>query len=590
MRFKLYRKSLHSSQFYKSWQIKLLNHEILDKRRRICELETSRKKDRSLLDEKLSVIDRCIVGWAVNRSVGHYEKNIECNHERKLSHLGVFNSLNPCDPESVVHNFSSIRLPTKIKTFLAFGLDFCLPIYNLDFYKYFLPIEKIAYVLSKEPCLGDINSFFHKFKDLSYKYYYTFKSSKVFSPFFRPSDIKLLKTFSKKFKSEIVVSSPDKGRGVVIVDKPVYLQSMLRLLSNSHTFKMITEPIQKYSWRIEDRINRFLLKIKKQNIISDSVYEDLHVTGSGPGILYGLPKIHKPDFSSKFQYRPIFAAYNQPSYKIAKHLVPLLSDLTTNQYTVRNSEEFAQKIISTRHADEFFMASFDIESLFTNIPIQETIEICVNILFSNSSTVFGFTKSIFKNFLELAVKNSFFIFNGKYYEQTEGLGMGLPLGPTFANIFMCFHEQNWLANCPPDFKPVVYNRYIDDTFLLFRDESHCTLFFNYLNQQHSSIKFTVETETNNSLSFLDCKVMRCGDQFCTSVFRKNSFTGLTMSFFSFCCKRFKLNSVKTLIFRAYNICSSYTSLHLEFQFLVDMFFQNGYPKSLIQNTINKFLS
>ena len=188
------------------------------------------------------------------------------------------------------------------------------------------------------------------------------------------------------------------------------------------------------------------------------------------------------------------------------------------------------------------------------------------------------------------MKNSFFLFDGKYYEQTEGLGMGLPLGPTFANIFMSFHEQNWLANCPSHFKPVFYNRYIDDTFLLFRDQSHCSLFFNYLNQQHSSIKFTVETESNNSLPFLDCKVERCGDQFSTSVFRKSSFSGLTMSFFSSCCKRFKLNSVKTLIYRAYTICSSYVSLHSEFQFITDMFFQNGFPKSLIQNSINKFLN
>ena len=49
--------------------------------------------------------------------------------------------------------------------------------------------------------------------------------------------------------------------------------------------------------------------------------------------------------------------------------------------------------------------------------------------------------------------------------------MGLPLGPTFANIFMCYHEKLWLRECPDHFKPVFYTRYVDDTFVLFRDES-----------------------------------------------------------------------------------------------------------------------
>ena len=45
-------------------------------------------------------------------------------------------------------------------------------------------------------------------------------------------------------------------------------------------------------------------------------------------------------------------------------------------------------------------------------------------------------------------------------------------GPTFANIFMCFNEKFWLDECPDEFKPVFYRRYIDDTFVLFRHQSH----------------------------------------------------------------------------------------------------------------------
>ena len=47
--------------------------------------------------------------------------------------------------------------------------------------------------------------------------------------------------------------------------------------------------------------------------------------------------------------------------------------------------------------------------------------------------------------------------------------MGNPLGPTLANAFLSHYEVKWLDECPVDFKPLVYKRYIDDTFLVFKN-------------------------------------------------------------------------------------------------------------------------
>ena len=107
-------------------------------------------------------------------------------------------------------------------------------------------------------------------------------------------------------------------------------------------------------------------------------------------------------------------------------------------------------------ANGVYMASFDVVSLFTNIPRQETIDICIMSLSSTAIQVLGITAKYFRSLLELAVMNSYFIFNEKFYFQKEGVGMGLPLGPTFANIFMCHYEKLWLASCPPEFAPMFY--------------------------------------------------------------------------------------------------------------------------------------
>ena len=87
------------------------------------------------------------------------------------------------------------------------------------------------------------------------------------------------------------------------------------------------------------------------------------------------------------------------------------------------------------------MASFYVTSLFTNIPLDETIEIIAQQLFHNSKIFHGFSRAEFIKLLNLAVKNCHFIFNGKFYDQVDGVAMGSPLGPLLANIFLSFHER-----------------------------------------------------------------------------------------------------------------------------------------------------
>ena len=91
------------------------------------------------------------------------------------------------------------------------------------------------------------------------------------------------------------------------------------------------------------------------------------------------------------------------------------------------------------------MASLDVDSLFTNVPLDETIEICVNELFKSSQTVSGFKFQVFE-MLSLTTMENVILFDQKYYIQIDGVAKGSPLGPTMANIFLCHHENTWLKN------------------------------------------------------------------------------------------------------------------------------------------------
>ena len=113
------------------------------------------------------------------------------------------------------------------------------------------------------------------------------------------------------------------------------------------------------------------------------------------------------------------------------------------------------------------MASLDADFLFTNVLLDETIEICVKELFKFSQTVSGLNKQQVLEMLSLATKENIILFDQKYYSQTDGLAMGSPLDPTLANILLCCYETTWLKNCPKSFKPVYYTKYVDYIFVLF---------------------------------------------------------------------------------------------------------------------------
>ena len=139
-----------------------------------------------------------------------------------------------------------------------------------------------------------------------------------------------------------------------------------------------------------------------------------------------------------------------------------------------------------------FMASLDVEFIFTNIPLEETTNVCCDSLFSNDAKVSNIKNIDFKKLLRAALQNNFFNFEGKIYKQIDGVTLEYPLRPTLANAFLCFHEQIWLNECPDEFKPAYYRRYVDNIFVLFRSPDHLEKFKNYLNSKHRNIRFTCE--------------------------------------------------------------------------------------------------
>ena len=99
------------------------------------------------------------------------------------------------------------------------------------------------------------------------------------------------------------------------------------------------------------------------------------------------------------------------------------------------------------------ITKLNVDSLFPNTSLDVTINIIIEKLFSVNETVHNLNKGQLKYLLTLATKESYFLFDGKLYQQVEGAAMGSPLGPILANIFLCHYEAFWLRDSSLECKP-----------------------------------------------------------------------------------------------------------------------------------------
>ena len=199
---------------------------------------------------------------------------------------------------------------------------------------------------------------------------------------------------------DIVIQKSGKGNSAVVVDKDTYIKRMENLLSDQRKFEKVTlknDAFPNFVVNQEKRIDTIFKDLVDSNSMSKEMRKFVKPVGTRPGIMYGNCKVHKQQVDGCPTFRPILSTLQTPTYNLAKFLVPILNPLTKNEYTVKDSFQFAEEICE--QDPTLTMGSLDVDSLFTNILLDETIDICVHQLFENADTVEGFKKSELKQLL-----------------------------------------------------------------------------------------------------------------------------------------------------------------------------------------------
>jgi len=170
------------------------------------------------------------------------------------------------------------------------------------------------------------------------------------------------------------------------------------------------------------------------------------------------------------------------------------------------------------------MVSFDIESLFTNVPIDAAVEAALQELENDPSLAdrSTLTPAQIADLLNFVLGSTYVQYNGSIYEQQEGAAVGSPVSVVIANLYMESFKKQAIATS--SYKPRIWKRYVDDTFTVL-DRGSVDSFINHLNNQEPSIRFTMVTESDSKLAFLDTAVFREPDgRFTISVYRKPTHT------------------------------------------------------------------
>ena len=231
-----------------------------------------------------------------------------------------------------------------------------------------------------------------------------------------------------------VINRPDKGAGVVILNKADYLSKMDAILGDTEKFLKLGDLSFDDTHRIENKQQKRYLELFKSKLMSKEIYEFICPVVSQRPRMYGLPKIH----NSGIPLRPILSMCHSAQHSLAKWLVEVLNPVLEfySGCCVKYSFTFSSTIRRLLVCMESqFLVSFDV-SLFTSIPLDETISICADFCITvHLLPLFPFLRMFSLNWWALPQSQCLLVLMRPCSARLRALVWDLPMAP-FWRIFL----------------------------------------------------------------------------------------------------------------------------------------------------------
>ena len=301
------------------------------------------------------------------------------------------------------------------------------------------------------------------------------------------------------------------------------------------------------------------------------------------GRAHGAAKVHK-EYTRIPPLRPIVDTIGSTHYGVGKYISKLLHPLTLNEYHLKDSFQTAEKIraIPEHLVDEGYRyVSFDVKSLFTNVPLSKTIQVILDRVYKEKAIPTSLKQRTLKKLIKDTCSKTAFMFDGIIYEQIDGVSMGAALGPVLANIIMTELERKVVGKLIDSGKIKFYARYVDDTLLLVKPEDIDDILHQF-NNFHKNLEFTVDKFEDCTPHFLDLEIHPDG----ISIYRKDTHTAQFVHYESFTKWNHKVAWIRSLIFRAKKLCSP-NKLKAEINNIKKFASFNGFPRWITNKIVRQ---
>ena len=230
------------------------------------------------------------------------------------------------------------------------------------------------------------------------------------------------------------------------------------------------------------------------------------------------------------------------------------------------------------------LVSFDVSSLYTNVPVIEAINVCTELLFSGKYDLPPVDKETFIELAKVASCDVVMSTHRGYYRQVDGLAMGSPPAPHFAN--------GWLSQYDGTIKgdSKLFTRYMDD-ILQDMKSNKIESELGVINALHENLKFTIERQTNGKITFLDMQIT-CDQhgKLSSSWYNKPTDTGLILNYHALAPRRYKRSVVSGFVHRISRACSTWKNFHESMVKAKKVLERNQYPPSFYNPIIDETIT
>ena len=247
----------------------------------------------------------------------------------------------------------------------------------------------------------------------------------------------------KRDRDRLVLTA-DKGVAIIIMDRKDYIiQYLINFFSHPAYRAISRDPTNK----IKTKLINIFKRVRSHRGLDNNTYKAMYPMGCRAPKFYGLPKIHKLDTP----LWPIVSSCGSVTHGVAKELTKILKPLVgKSPHHINSTQDFVALVKNVILLPGKCLSSYDVTALFSSVQVDPALGIIKDILEKDPILKERTFMSVGDIVLLLGfcLKNTYFSFQGQFYEQVEGAAMGYPVSPIVANLYIEYSEQNILSIAP----------------------------------------------------------------------------------------------------------------------------------------------